>query len=121
VNQAFAHHYYGEAREAPGKRLRLKQNGPWVEIVGVVATGRYYSALESPTDYLYLPLSQHPASAMTLLAHTRDDPASLAGPLRDAVRSVDPNMPVFGVRTMSDFYEQRSVKILDFISDTVAA
>jgi macrolide transport system ATP-binding/permease protein len=119
VNEAFARHYMNG--EALGKRLRLGQDSAPVEIVGVTATGRYYSALESPTDYLYLPLSQHPASGMTLLAHTQGDPAALAGPLRETVRSVDPNVPVFSVRTMRDFYEQRSVKILDFISDTVEA
>jgi predicted permease len=121
VNQAFARHYLGEAANPIGKRLRLARNGPWVEIIGLAATGKYYSSLEPPTDYLYLPFSQHPASAMTLFAHTRDDPAALAAPLRETVHSVEPNMPVFGVRTMSDFYEQRSVKVLDFISDTVAA
>jgi predicted permease len=118
VNQAFARHYFGG--DALGKRVRLKGvNGPWAEIVGVTATGKYLSIVEPPTDCLYLPLLQEQPARMTLLALTSGDPAALAGPVRDMVRSLDANMPIFNVRTMGDFFEQRSVMVVHVVNAIV--
>ena len=117
VNEAFARHFLGG--QAIGKRLRVA--GSWIEVVGVAATGKYLSEMESPTDALYIPFSQHPSARMTLLTLTGADPASLAAPLQDMVRSIDPSLPVFGVRTMQEFFEQRSVKAADLITNTVAS
>jgi predicted permease len=118
VNEAFARHFFGQ--NAIGKRIRLKdQDGPWVEVVGVVATGKYFSLVEPPTDCLYLPFAQNPEQRMMLLAQAVGDPASLAAPLREIARSLDANMPVFGVRTMGDFFDQRGVKLLHLINGIV--
>ena len=119
VNQAFARHYLGD--DPIGKRLRLNRNGPWIAIVGVAVTGKYFTAMDPPTDFLYLPFSQHAEPVMTLMARTVGDPAPLAGPLRDMVRSLDSNLPVFGVHTLSEFFEQRSSKLTNLIAGTVGA
>jgi ABC-type antimicrobial peptide transport system permease subunit len=37
------------------------------------------------------------------------------------VRSLDPNLPVFGIRTLNDYFEQRSVKAGDLITETVSS
>ena len=39
------------------------------------------------------------------------DPASLAAPLREVVRALDANQPVFNLRTFSDFYQQRAIAV----------
>jgi putative ABC transport system permease protein len=56
---------------------------------------------------------------MTLLALYYGDPSVLASPLRDMVHSLDQNMPIFGIRTMSDFFEQRSVMVMHLVTGTV--
>jgi len=43
---------------------------------------------------------------MTVLGLSTGDPAALAGPLRDLVRSIDANMPVLSVRTMDNHFDQ---------------
>jgi ABC-type antimicrobial peptide transport system permease subunit len=53
---------------------------------------------------------------MTLIAATNGDPSALAGPLQAAVQSIDPNMPVFRVRTMEDIFEHSSVGLLRAVS-----
>jgi putative ABC transport system permease protein len=68
---------------------------------------------------LYLPLLQEQPARMTLLALTSGDPAALAGPVRDMVRSLDANMPIFNVRTMGDFFEQRSVMVVHVVNAIV--
>ena len=110
VNETLARRYFG--RDPIGKRFRLHPSGPWVQIVGVAATGKYNAMFEPPTGFLYLPLSQNPQLHMTLIAESYGDPAALAAPLRAMVRSIDPNLPIFGIRTVGDFFEQGSVALL---------
>ena len=47
---------------------------------------------------------------MSLLVETTSaDAAPLAAPLRDVVRALDQNQPVFSLRTLSSFYEQQAI------------
>jgi predicted permease len=105
VNNAFAQKYF--AGNAVGKRLRLNgPSGPMAEVVGVAVTGQYLAVAEAPTDFLFLPHTQESSARMTVLALSAGDPAALADPLRQLVRSIDPNMPVLAVRTMDDHFDQ---------------
>ena len=119
VNEELAKHYW-PGQDAIGKRFRLDdRNGPWVQIVGVTKTGKYGWFAEPPTEFLYLPLSQRPHSQVTLLAQSFGDPAGLVAPLRDVVRRLDPNQPIYDVRTMEDFFEKRAVRNPNMIVQTV--
>src|SRR5258708_33773494 len=44
---------------------------------------------------------------MTLIVQSADNPAALATPLREAVRSIDGNVPVFTLRKVATLYEGR--------------
>jgi putative ABC transport system permease protein len=117
VNEQFAKHFFNG--NAVGKRLRIDGKGPWVEIVGMTVTGHHITALEPPTDFLYLPFSQHRQDRMTLIAETNGDPARMSVPLREVVYSIDPSVPVFAVRTMENLFEERSVKTSHLIIGVV--
>ena len=120
VNEEFASKYYPN-HDALGKRLRLYGvDGPFVEIVGVAKQSKYVFPIESPMDYLYLPLSQNPVPAMTLMLETAGASAELSGPLRDMVRSLDSRQPIFGVRTMEEFYDVRAHKTFAYFVDAIA-
>jgi predicted permease len=111
VNEAFAEKYLGP--NPIGKRIQLTlPKSRWVEVVGVTVTGKHVAITEPPLEFLYLPLTQNPLSRMTLIVETFGDPVSLIGPLRDMVHSIDPNLPIFRVRTMDDLFQQRTVKSL---------
>jgi macrolide transport system ATP-binding/permease protein len=119
VNQEFARRYLGD--RPLGKRITLEAlGGRPVEIVGVAATGKNTSVLEPPLGFMYLPFTQHPQSRMTLTAYVAGDAAVMAGPLRDVIRAIDPDVPVYGVRTLRDVFEQRSVKIVNLIRSILA-
>jgi putative ABC transport system permease protein len=116
VNEAFARRYLGQ--NPIGKRFHLtRPDGPWVEVIGVAATSKYRSVFETPREYLYESFLQYPQARMTLVAQTYGDPVTLAAPLQEMVRSIDSNLPIFGVRTMGDFFEQRSVKLVRLIDE----
>jgi predicted permease len=120
VNELFAKHYLG--KDAIGKRIRLEQPGaPWIEVVGVTPTGKYAQLFEPPLDYVYLPFSQNPRSQMTLIAEAYGDPTALAAPLREMVRSMDANVPIYGVRTMAEIVDQRAVRLMHVLNGIVAS
>jgi predicted permease len=110
VNEEFAKTYWPN-QDPIGKRVRLNHGqGPWLEVVGLAKTGKYLFPAEPPTRFLYLPFAQHEKAEMSLLVETTNsDPVALAAPLRDVVRALDVNQPVFNLRTFSSFYEGRAV------------
>jgi predicted permease len=122
VNTTFANRYW-PGQNALGKRIRVTgHNDAWVEIVGVAATVHYNWVAEGPTDYIYLHRLQHPAPTQrtTLLIHTRGDASTMAASVREIVRGIDAGMPVFGVRTMEDFYRARALTSSNVIVGIVA-
>jgi len=108
VNQEFARRYWPN-QEPIGKRLRLvTKDKSWVEVVGVAQTGTYTFVGEPPSPFLYLPLAQNERSMLALFADTTADAASVMGPLRQVVHALDPDQPIFNIRTMSELYRQRA-------------
>jgi putative ABC transport system permease protein len=107
VNEAFAHKYL-----PPGKALgqRIQPVLPaqiWnnerltsFEVVGIVRNVKSagWNAESEPT--YYLPATQAPFQAMTILVRTRNDPATLVSALRNAVQTIDPTQPVTNIRTL---------------------
>ena len=115
VNELFAQKYYPK-QSAIGKRLRVTgPDGGMVEIVGVAKRSKYFFIVEPGIEYLYLPATQTPPTGMTLLLQSAGPPADMAAPLRDMVRSMDPSQPVFGVSTMSEFFDQRAKNMLNML------
>jgi len=107
VNQQFAKTFW-PGQDPIGKRIRLESaDGPSAEVVGVAKTGHYLVVNEKPSPYVYLPYAQNPRSRMTLIVQSAGDPGALAGPLREAVRSIDGDVPVFNLRTVATLYESR--------------
>jgi len=119
VNEQFAKHYWPN-QDPIGKRFHLiNAAGPLVQVVGIARTTKYLWIAEPPTDYVYLPLAQNPQPRMTLIAESESDSTALVSPLREAVKSLDPNMPIYGIRSMDDFYNQRAIKTGRIITQTV--
>ncbi|HXA64055.1 MAG TPA: ABC transporter permease [Bryobacteraceae bacterium] len=112
VNEQFAQHYW-PGQDALGKRLRVQDaknpNSPWVQIVGITKTGKYLWIAEPPTEFLYLPYRQNPKSRMVLVSESAGESAGITAPLREVVRALDVNQPIFNVRTMEQFYDMRVV------------
>jgi predicted permease len=110
VNEQFAKHYWPSG-DAVGRILRLERRGGTpVEIVGVARTIKYADGLERAADFVYLPLAQRPTARMVVMLHTAGDPLQLVEPMKNAVRSLDPNMPVIEMRTYDDLIRYSTVE-----------
>ena len=109
VNEAFARHYW-PGQDPTGKRFRLlDRDGSWFEIIGVAATTKYRSVSEGPTEFIYYSRRQRPAAVSTLIVETEGDAAAMSASVRQVVTSIDPNMPMFDVRTMQDLYNASAI------------
>ncbi len=109
VNQEFARRFWPN-QDPLGKRFQLDTGkGPYVQVVGVARNSKYGYISEPQRRYFYLPFAQESNTRMLLLTQSLGDPAQLAAPIRDIVRSLDINQPVFNVRTFSNFYELRAL------------
>ncbi|MGA8027855.1 MAG: ABC transporter permease [Bryobacteraceae bacterium] len=110
VNEQFARHYWPGAG-AVGKRIRLDSpGGAPVEIVGVTKTIKYQGTTEKPVDFVYMPLAQHPVARMVLMLRSSGDPLQLIKPLQDAVRALDPSMPMLDTRSYAEYYRNQAVE-----------
>jgi len=121
VNQTLAEHYW-PGEDPIGKRFRLANaNGPLMLIVGVARNGEYLYPGEPPADFVYFPRRQDPPRTLTLAAASSGPSASVAAPLRAAAHDLDPDLPVYDVRTIEDFYQTKVVDIGDVTTDIVGA
>ncbi len=122
VNESLARHYWPK-EDAVGKRFHLKDaSGALVEIVGVAKMSKYLWIAERPLDMVYVPLRQNGRSAMTLMAESAaEDAGTIAPTVREVVRGLDADMPVYDVRTMHDFYTQRGVRTPAILTQVVGA
>jgi predicted permease len=111
VSENLARAIWGEPRAALGKRLRIFDNEPWREIVGVVGDVHQF-ALDRPAEQtIYLPqnhfLAQYMSRAVRFVL--RSDRVGTAGFLEDvqrAIWSVNGNLPLASVETMGDVYRR---------------
>ena len=97
-----------------GKRIACCDGGPdglpgWKTVVGVVADVRAQDMSQPAEPEFYLPLGQAPEPAwnwiqrsMTVAARGTGGPMALVPGLREAVRAVDPAVPLYQVGTMDD-------------------
>jgi len=88
-----------------GKRLSLVQRDgqtAWRQVVGIVK-GTHHMGLNEPVDAeIYIPAERAPAAPQFLVVRSALPPKSLTPAIRRAVAAVDPNQPVFLVRSMDD-------------------
>jgi predicted permease len=105
VNHALANQFWPN-RDAVGQRLTLR-DATW-EVVGVVRTGKYQNVWESPRGAVFRPLTQATASRATMVVRTSNGTADLAQAVQREVRAVNPDVPIYDVRSMADHLDNGS-------------
>jgi putative ABC transport system permease protein len=112
INERMASRYW-PGQSALGQRLRIRtqDDGPWFTVVGIAGDIRHNAIVEEPRHEMYFPHAQLPfalgatTAAMNVVVRTTSDPLTMAAPVKAAVRSMDPNLPVARLRAMDDVVE----------------
>lgn len=79
----------------------------WLTIVGLVPNVRQRNFQQpNPDAIVYVPYRMEPERGLSIVARTQGDPTALTNAFRDAVRAVDPDLPVFQVFPMDHVLAQ---------------
>ena len=122
IDQAMADQYF-PGEDPIGKRLGVdagNDNEGWVmsEIVGVVAKMRFHAIDEmAPLPVIYCSLGQAQRTGLTLFIRSTMASASLKRAIHDAATSIDPSLPLFDERLMTDRVRETwgSQRLLSFL------
>jgi predicted permease len=115
VSESFARRYF-PGEDPIGKRLRFpglpqqrqvpasaaSQAPPWMSIVGVVGDVRGASLALEAEPAFYRPLLQATSPIFTFVVRGTSPPSALGRELDANIRALDPELPVFAVRTMDE-------------------
>ena len=109
VNEELVRRYF-PGRDAIGGRMQIGGGGPrpWVTIVGIVGNVRHNGLTDPVKEKFYIPHTQWHKSTgnavrgMNLVIKSTSSPSALTSPVRDAIRALDPNLPIADVRTMEE-------------------
>ena len=115
INDSFARRFF-PGEDPIGKRMNYGDNAdqtqnPWRTIVGVVADTRRNGFDREPRPESYIPLMQRPpGSTIYVIRTSSPDPATLVTAVRNAVRGIDPDQPIFGIRTMEQVMSETTAQ-----------
>jgi predicted permease len=103
VDQTFAERSWPDA-DPIGKRIHVggTPDSVWTTVVGVSARVANISLEGQPRTHMYLPMTQRTRSGAALVVRAEGDVWQLINPIRTALRSRDPNLPMSKVRSMED-------------------
>jgi predicted permease len=86
-----------------GKRIHiveLKSDNPWQTVVGVVGRVKQDTLDSDPRIAFYLPQTQYPTRFTTVALRSRSDPSGVLIAVKNELRNLDADLPMYDVRTM---------------------
>jgi len=111
VSRTLAERFYPNG-DAVGRRFRTggpeRPKNEWMQIVGIAGDVKYDGLAPAPEPAYYLPFEQLPWSEQYVIIRTASDPAALAAAAREAVWSVDRDLPLLRIRTMDEIMSEAS-------------
>lgn len=111
INEQFRERYFPTA-DPLGQRLRLTSqanpdaDAPSLTIVGVAPSVRQNAAGLEPSPVVYVPLRVDPPSTTALMVRSDGDPGDIVPLLRDEVRALDPDLPLYRVMRLDQAMRQ---------------
>ena len=115
ISENFAREYWRTPANALGKRIRVSAVDDWAEIVGVAADARYNGVTEPAPSYVYFPIMatkfetgpiRVERSPAFVVRASRAGSQAFLSEIREAVWSVDRNIPLSSIHTLDYFYDK---------------
>jgi predicted permease len=106
VNETFAKHFWPHEHDVLGKRISFTSNKPlWMEVIGVARDTRHYGLDQEIRPSVFLSDRRYQNNSMGIVLRGSVDPNALVAPAREVLRRLDPGLPMFDIRTMSERLE----------------
>lgn len=105
VDQTLANKFWPDGN-ALGKRIETTGDQNWMTIVGVVNGVKDNNLAEDMKPHLYFPHGQDPQLRMYLAVGTAGTPLTISSAIRNKIRELDPEIPVYAVRPLTDVIRQ---------------
>ena len=91
---------------AIGKRIRTggfdaTPDTPWMTVVGVVGRVKQDALDAEPRMAYYRYHGQSPSRSMNVVLRSASEPAGLSGAVTREIRAIDPDLPIYRLRTMA--------------------
>ena len=104
VNESMVRHWDG--RDPIGAEVSFDNGENWVTVVGIVGDVKAFGLDRDAVAQVYLPLRQIGGIGGRVVVRMAGDPAAAAAAIRDAVRGVDPDLPIENVRTLDEIRDR---------------
>ena len=102
-NHSFVDRYW-PGRSALGRGVNMGGDEP-LPVLGVAADIRNIGLHREPRPELYIPFELAPHHQMSVMVRAQVEPLSLVPAIRDIVRELDPDQPIYSARTMQEVFE----------------
>ena len=107
INETFARKFF-RGQQPIGQRLDFGAGGKETqEIIGVVADVKNDDLDEQADPSVYFPYAQNAWLTMNIVIHASQDPGRLASAVRSEVHALDPNLPIYNVKTVVQMIDER--------------
>jgi hypothetical protein len=101
VSESLARRFW-PGQDPLGHRVRMSEGGPLLQVVGVAATVATALRPGGADLFLYVPIEQAYSPKLFAIVRTSEDPRALIEPLRQAIRTTEPDVAAFDGRTLAD-------------------
>jgi predicted permease len=101
VDEPLARRYW-PAGNALGKRIQTTGGRQWLTIVGIVGGIKHLNLAEEKRPHLYFAMAQNPQPRASFVVRTDGPPLAAISTFRTAIGQVDPDMPLYLVRSMDE-------------------
>ncbi len=109
INETLAQLYFPNQNPI-GKRINpgvgVTGVKPLREIIGVTRSVRHRGLEKEPRPEYYLPQAQAPDFVLTTVVRTAGDPLAIVGAVRNEVRALDSELPVYSVKTLDQYFAE---------------
>jgi predicted permease len=105
INETLARREW-EGRDPIGAEVSANNGQNWATVIGVVADMKTFGLNRESVPQAYVPLRQSGGVAGRVLVRMTAEPMQAAAVIRDAVRGIDPDLPIENVRTLDEIRER---------------
>jgi predicted permease len=107
INQAAAKKYFPNEHPVGQRFGSSAETTDQLEIVGVLRDTKYNSVRDPAPPTMYVPYLQTRVGSAIIEVRTAGDPVTVTGGVREAVRQIEPNLPMMDVSTQLEQVERR--------------